>query len=244
MKKYILFIMVISLVFTGCGKSPEQLFNSGMEKTKSGNYEEAIQIFQTIIENNDGDPISVKSRYSIARIYLDHLNDYPAGYNELEKVTAASDDNELKKIAGNELTNFPRWLMNKAEVSRENSNMKNAVTILNYLAGSFSSNELAPKAQYLIGDIYNNDLRDFDQAILSYRQVISKFSGSSQEPHAQFMVAYIYANYLNKVENARKEYQVFLDNYPGHELTPSVKFEMEFLGIDINDIPTLQRITS
>ena len=96
----------------------------------------------------------------------------------------------------------------------------------------------------MIGDIYMNDLRDFETAVKEYRKIVANYSGSKQEPHAQFMIGYIYANALNDFDKARFEYNEFLKRFPEHELSPSVKFEIEFLGKDINEIPTLKHITS
>ena len=101
-----------------------------------------------------------------------------------------------------------------------------------------------PKAQYLLGDIYMNDLRDFNTAIQEYRKVLEKFSGSEQEPHALFMIGYVYANVLNDTESAKIEYEEFLKRFPKHELSPSVKFEIDYLGKSVDEIPALKHITS
>ena len=108
----------------------------------------------------------------------------------------------------------------------------------------YSSNELTPKAQYMLGDIYMNDFRDFTTSIQEYRKVIEKYSGSFQEPHALFMIGYIYANVINDTKSAEIEYKSFIDQFPNHELFPSVKFELEFLGKSIEEIPALKHITS
>jgi len=240
-------MITVALVLSGCSKSLEQQFELGVEKTNEGNYSEAIQIFSRIVEEDKDlllDPIAAQANYQLAQVHLNFLNEYSAGYKELQKVAYNYEHTEFGEKAKLEIYNFPQWLMNKAEVERDGKNMKEAIHILQILTEHFSSSDLAPKAQYLIGDIYNNDLSVFEMAIQAYRLVIVNFPGSSQEPHAQFMIAYIYANYLNQFESARKEYQVFLDTYPKHELTPSVRFEMEFLGRDINEIPTLKRIAS
>jgi len=113
-----------------------------------------------------------------------------------------------------------------------------------YLVKNFPRHELASKAQYIIGDIYMNDLRDFEKALSEYRVVLDKYNGSKEEALAQFMIGYIYANVIKDFDLARKEYQIFLDKFPKHELHPSVKFEIDYLGKDINEIPALKHITS
>ena len=96
----------------------------------------------------------------------------------------------------------------------------------------------------MIGDIYMNDLRDFNSAINAYSDVVNKFPGTDQEAQAQFMIGYIYANILGDKSKAEKNYKTFLDRYPDHELAPSVKFELDYLGKDINEIDVLKHITS
>ena len=119
-----------------------------------------------------------------------------------------------------------------------------SINNLDYLVKNFPNHELASKAQYIVGDIYMNDLRDFEKALIEYRIVLTRYTGSKEEALAQFMIGYIYANVLKDFVSARKEYQVFLDNFPKHELYPSVKFEIDYLGKDINEIPALKHITS
>ena len=131
-----------------------------------------------------------------------------------------------------------------AELERNAKNIKVSLENIEDLIKKYPDHDLAPRAQYLMGDIYMNDLRDFDSAIQSYQNVVDNFSGSSQVAQAQFMVGYVYANYLNDFENATASYKLFLENFPDHELAPSVQFEMENLGRDINEIPVLKHITS
>ncbi len=244
MKKHLIILLTSAVLFSGCGKSPDQLLESGLESKKNSEYQAAIQTFESLLTNHKSHPLALTANYEIARIYLDNLKEYSNGYNTLQNIVEKYGDTEIGENARKDLAHFPQWLMNQAETTRGAKDMTDAVNILEYLVLDFSSDEIAPKAQYLIGDIYNNDLRDFDKAISAYREVITNYQGSVQEPHAQFMVAYIYANVLNNIEKAQKEYQIFLDKYPGHELIPSVKFEMDYLGKDVNEIPTLKRITS
>ena len=59
------------------------------------------------------------------------------------------------------------------------------------------------------GDIYMNDLRDFNNAINAYSNVVNQFSGTDQEAQAQFMIGYIYANILGDKSKAEKNYKSF-----------------------------------
>ncbi len=131
-----------------------------------------------------------------------------------------------------------------AEVERNAKNIKASLESLDNLINHYPEHLLSPQAQYLMGDIYMNDLRDFDNAISSYTKVVENFSGSSHEAQAQFMVGYVQANILNDIDQARATYKIFLEKFPDHELTPSVQFEIDNLGRDINEIPVLKHIAS
>ncbi len=135
-------------------------------------------------------------------------------------------------------------LYSNAEVARNEKNIKSALSSLDLLLKKYPDHSLAAKTQYLIGDIYMNDLRDFNNAINAYSSVVDKFSGTDQEAQAQFMIGYIYANILGDKLKAKENYNYFLTKYPNHELAPSVKFELDYLGKDINEIDVLKHITS
>jgi TolA-binding protein len=135
-------------------------------------------------------------------------------------------------------------LYSNAEIARNEKNIKDALSNLDLLLKKYPDHSLAAKTQYLIGDIYMNDLRDFNNAISAYSSVVDRFSGTDQEAQAQFMIGYIYANILGDKLKAEENYKNFLTKYPDHELAPSVKFELDYLGKDINEIDVLKHITS
>ncbi|MAD52353.1 MAG: tetratricopeptide repeat protein [Candidatus Marinimicrobia bacterium] len=147
-------------------------------------------------------------------------------------------------IVGCEGTKTAEEYFNAAEVERNAKNIKVSLENLEKLIEHYPDNALAAQAQYLMGDIYMNDLRDFDNAISSYTKVVENFSGSSREAQAQFMVGYVQANILSDYESAKATYNLFLEKFPDHELAPSVQFEISNLGKNINDIPVLKHIAS
>jgi len=129
-----------------------------------------------------------------------------------------------------------------AQIERNAKNTKASLENLDNLIKHYPEHALAPQAQYLMGDIYMNDLMDFQNAINSYGKVSENFVGTNRAVEAQFMVGYIYANILDDIEQAVSTYQTFLEKFPDHELAPSVKFELENMGKSINDIPALKNI--
>lgn len=145
---------------------------------------------------------------------------------------------------GCELKKTPAAYYSQAETSREQGDLEGSIAALQTLVEKYPNHDLGPRSQYLIGEIYYNDLRDYDQAVAAYQRVVAVFPGSPQEARAQFMIGYTYANLLADYQAARQAYQNFLDRFPDHELAPSVQFELEYLGKDINEIPVLKDVTS
>ncbi|MFQ6605664.1 MAG: outer membrane protein assembly factor BamD, partial [Fidelibacterota bacterium] len=233
MRRTLVSIGIILLLVTGCGKSPDTLMDLAREQTASGEYDLAIQSYDEVLNIHPDDSLAADALYAKARVFLDNKSDYEQGFTFLRQVTEQYPDSKIAGIAASEVAYFPDWLQNVAESYRNKNEIQKAIQALQYLVEHFPDSEKAPRAQYLIGDIYMNDLRDFTKAIGNYQQVIEQFAGSGQDAHAQFMIGYIYANILQDEDQARLAYQTFIDTYPTHELIPSVSFELEYLGMDI-----------
>jgi|SaaInl8_120m_RNA_FD_contig_121_140727_length_2717_multi_5_in_0_out_0_2 tetratricopeptide (TPR) repeat protein len=135
-------------------------------------------------------------------------------------------------------------LFTQAETKRNVSNNSGAIEDLSKLLELYPDHDLASKTQYFIGDIYMNNIKDFEAAITAYKKVVESYSGSGLEANAQFMVGFIYANYIQNLDSAKKEYDQFLNQFPDHDLYDDVQFELQYLGKDINQIDALKNIAS
>ena len=169
---------------------------------------------------------------------------YHQAYISFNKIVNNYDDWERLNEAKEFVENYPMKLFSRAENLRNEKKYNLSIEALSYIVQNYRKSEFAPKSKYLMGDIYSNDLRDNLEAIPQYKYVVDNFPDTKEEPHAQFMIGYIYANVIKDTVQALLHYNIFLEKYSGHELTPSVKFEIDWLGKDINDIPTLKHISS
>tara|TARA_Y100000768_G_C23959989_1_gene674808 strand:- start:818 stop:1771 length:954 start_codon:yes stop_codon:yes gene_type:complete len=223
---------------------PFSLYEISSVHLKNNKVDLAIKDLQNLLEKYPSDSLIPQAQYKLSTIYLNYKNDMKLGYDALKNTVK----NHAGSIQGNqaqdELNQFPEYIINKAESLRKRKMLKEAINALMFMTDNFKAEKSSSKAQYMKGDIYMNDIRDFDVAIQEYRKVINNYSGSEQEPHALFMIGYIYANIINDSSSAKVEYQKFLNTFPNHELAPSVKFEIEYLGKSIEDIPALKHITS
>ena len=244
MKYFDTVIFLALLLIIGCSKPAVEYKEIAEKSLNEEKVELAINNLNLLIEKYPSDSLASYAQYKLALIYLNWKNDLVKGYDALNKTLNEYKNTKQAQMADDQINQFPEWIINQSESLRKRKLIKISINHLEYLVENFSENILAPKAQYMIGDIYMNDLRDFKIAIQEYRKVTDIYSGSSQEPHAQFMIGYIFANVLNDFESAKIEYDNFINQFPQHELVPSVKFELEYLGKNINEIPALKHITS
>ena len=232
------------LLITGCSKSAGDLFELSNENIKNNEIDQAITDLETLVTKYPQDSLASLAQYKLATINLNWKNNLGTGYAALQ-ATVNNYSGSIQGIqAQKEIDQFPEYILNKAESLRKRKMVKEAVEHLMYMTEKYSQHELTPKGQYMLGDLYMNEFRDFTTAIQEYRKVIENYTGSSQEAHALFMIGYIYANVVNDPKSAEIEYNEFLKRFPTHELSPSVEFEIEFLGKGIEEIPALKHITS
>ena len=232
------------MVLISCTKKAPELMEIAQTSLDQNQEDQAIDNLNYLLEKYPNDSLASLAQYKLATIYKSWKNDPKNLLKALNKTVNKYPDTPQAIQAKKEIQAFQDWIINNAETLRKRKMTTESIENLIYLVKNFPEHELASKAQYIIGDIYMNDLRDFEKALSEYRVVLNKYIGSKEEALAQFMIGYIYANVIKDFDLARKEYQVFLDKFPRHELHPSVKFEIDYLGKDINEIPALKHITS
>lgn len=232
------------MIVISCTKKAPELMEIAQMNLDQNQEDQAIDNLNYLLEKYPDDSLASLAQYKLATIYKSWKNDPKNLLDALTKTVNKYPSSSQAIQANKEIQAFQDWIINNAETLRKRKMTAESIANLIYLVKTFPKHELASKAQYIIGDIYMNDLRDFEKALVEYRLVLDRYNGSKEEALAQFMIGYIYANVIKDFDLARKEYQIFLDKFPKHELHPSVKFEIDYLGKDINEIPALKHITS
>ena len=221
-----------------------QLLEMSDNNLKTNDIDAAVGDLNSLISKYPEDSLAALAQYKLSTIHLNWNNDLSSGFEALQHTVDNYPNSVQAAQAKKEIENFPDFILNNVESLRKRKMIKEALDYLVYMTDKHPHHVLTPKGQYIIGDIYMNDLRDFETAILSYRKVIDDYAGSSQEPNAQFMIGFVFANILNDYKSAEIEYKIFLENFPNHELAPSIRFELENLGKSIDEIPALKYIAN
>ena len=90
----------------------------------------------------------------------------------------------------------PEKLWEQIKEFRTQKKLQNAITNCKTIQREYPNTELAATAIFQIGDIYLNDVQDYDFAIDYFKEVLEKYPNSKESEKAAFMIGYIYANNL------------------------------------------------
>ncbi len=123
---------------------------------------------------------------------------------------------------------------NKALELRQNEKIGESLTELGAVIKEFPKKPKAAEAQFEIGKIYLNDVKDYGIAIEEFQKVLDQYSKSDFAPKSLFMIAYIEANNLQAYSDAIEDYQNFIKLYPDNELVASVQYELDSMA-ELND---------
>ena len=95
----------------------------------------------------------------------------------------------------------------------------------------FANTELAPNAQFYIGQIYY-DKNDFPSAIRAFDTVLEKFPENNKTPDAMYMkgMALLKSTQRNA---AAQEFLTLIQKYPNADVTPKARQQRKALGLSV-----------
>jgi TolA-binding protein len=99
----------------------------------------------------------------------------------------------------------------------------------------FGNTELAPNAQFYIGQIYY-DKNSFQNAILAFDNVLERFQENSKTPDAHYMkgMALLKSTQRNA---AAQEFKALVQKYPNADVTPKARQQLKALGLSSGTTP-------
>jgi len=88
------------------------------------------------------------------------------------------------------------------------------------------SGALIPYALFRAGKIYERELKDYEQAIAMYRQLIEGHPQSPWAAEAVYRTGVVYAKHLSHTEKAIEFYQTLIADYPSSSQTMMAHFQL------------------
>lgn len=93
----------------------------------------------------------------------------------------------------------------------------------------FGNTELAPNAQFYIGEIYY--LRgEMDEAVRAFDLVLEKYPENNKTPDAHYMKGMALLK-VGRRNQARDEFYSLIERFPNHELAAKAKAQLKALGL-------------
>ena len=86
--------------------------------------------------------------------------------------------------------------------------------------------ELTPYALFRAGKIYERELKDYEQAIDTYRHLIEAHPESLWAAEAVYRTGVVHAEHLNNTEKAIESYQTLIADYPSSSQTMMAHFQL------------------
>jgi tol-pal system protein YbgF len=93
----------------------------------------------------------------------------------------------------------------------------------------FSKTELAPNAQFYLGDIYYHK-GDYDNALQGFDAVLEQYSENSKTADAHYMKGLTLLK-MNKRDSAAREFRDVIAKFPDSEVAPRAKDQLKQLGL-------------
>jgi len=103
----------------------------------------------------------------------------------------------------------------------------------------FPNTDLAPNAQYYIGDIYYRK-QDYDNALQAFDAVLEHYSENSKTPDAQYLKGMAFLK-MGKRDSAAKEFRDVYAKYPGTETAANAKAQLKQMGLTVGTAAAKRR---
>jgi len=177
-KILILFSCLILLIIC-CGKTQteEELMVAAEQALKEGKPNLALRAYKDIIRLHPQSPNLGRIQTLIGVIYLDQ-------YDDEEKSLQAW--NEVKEIAPD--FDLEKGLYNEAQEFQNHGKPELAVKIYQKILGLFPDSPIKYQAQFLIGFVYSEQLKDHNMAKEAFQKVIDQYPDCDLVDDAQFML--------------------------------------------------------
>ena len=209
---------------------------SGVCYEKLRDYRRAIDAFQTFlyaylpnldpiylgaIGKYDQDPVRVKAELE-AKIRQLELDFPSVEWDRITELIAANNYVDALPLTQQYIIDVPDG--EQAQQARSELRVIELHATIQKLQSM--NGALIPYALFRAGKIYERELKDFEQAIAVYRQLIEAHPQSLWAAEAVCRTGVIYAEHLNDTEKAIESYQTLIADYPSSSQTMMAHFQL------------------
>lgn len=175
-----------------------------------GDLQSAMETYHKTIEEYPRSEQAAVAFYRLGTIFQDEFNDLDSAKAMYDSSTAAKSTSSVSKLA----------VSKSADIAKLDA----------YRSGkSAESIEEAVESQFLLAELYLNELNQPDSAVNEFEILIDSFPDSKYAPQALLALGWVQENIRDNPDSAETLYRKMLDEYPSSDFVPDV---LTKLGID------------
>jgi tetratricopeptide (TPR) repeat protein len=161
---------------------------AGLALSGGGKYDEAIIQYRKLLDEFPGGKLRGQAQLQIAKALFEKGDPRGAIVEFKRAVIFYPDEVGVQSEA----------LLGLAEGYRQAGEVELALKSVEELIGRFPDSPTAADAQFIMGDIYDRNLkvRDYHKALLAYRKLVERYGKSRWVERARQRIAHIEKNYL------------------------------------------------
>jgi tetratricopeptide (TPR) repeat protein len=175
--KIMAFITVMGLLVSCSSekKSEQELYAQAQAYSEKGDFNDAVRVYRRILKLYPDSPNSYRTLLSMGLLYSQDLKDDKQAETIFQKFFE-------KYPNGEEL------LYNEAQSFSEKGDFNSSLKIYEEILKLYPESALSCKAQFLIGFVYSENLKDYKKAKEVYQKVIEKYPDCDLVDDAKFML--------------------------------------------------------
>ena len=174
----ILSIAIVSFIWLGCAqKSPEELYTVATEAHQAGQFDKALKNYQKLADTYPQSEHAFKAAF---------MGSYLSSDTTVKDVAAA--DKAYQEYFFNEAQRIQQEASQKADTTEQNEEFGKAINLYQKFLQEYPQSVHAYKAQFMIGFIYNETMKDTTKARQAFQKVLTDYSENDLTDDARWMI--------------------------------------------------------
>ena len=220
---FTLIAVIVMTQYACVASSPQKLAGKHLQEK---DYHGAIEVYQMVINSNPETPEARQAQLSIAKLYIEKMNQPQQGIQIYQDLIAAAPDSDEAAEA--------HWGLGL--YAFKTKDYQSAQEAFNIIINKFPMLELSHSAQLMLAKSYE-DVGDYEKAVEVYDNVANRYPEDTRAAQALVNKAKIQGQLLRDENAATQTYQSIIKRYSNVEGTEesvnTAKQELRTMGVTI-----------
>ena len=175
--KIAVFVTIVGLALSCSSekKSEQELFAEAQAYSEKSDFNDAIRIYRRILKLYPESQTSHRALLLMGLVYSQNLKDDKQAETIFQKFVEKYPDGE-------------KLLYDEAQSLSEKGDFNAAIKIYEEILKLYSESANSCRAQFLIGFVYSENLKDYEKAKEVYKEILEKYPDCDLADDARFML--------------------------------------------------------